>query len=64
MGKGHIQFMIGILILIFGIYQLYFSITIENTSAQGISLGMGAVFILWGLREIIGSEFVWGENEK
>ena len=51
------QLVMSLLLLGFGTYLLYSSININliNEDAGGILLGQGAILILWGLRELIGS---------
>ena len=64
MNKGWIQFIIGLILALFGIYQVYESTIIGNVFAEGVLIGQGCVFLLWGIRELIGSGFKGSKEVK
>ena len=53
--KRIIQLIIGILFFSLGTYFSYESITMPTFFSQGLLVGQGSVFLLWGIREIAGS---------
>ena len=57
MKTKNIQLVIGIFFLILGAYQVNDSVTINYPFVQGIVLGVGSMFVIWGIREIIGYAF-------
>ena len=54
----------GVCLFVFGFYLSFESINITQKEIQGIMLGQGAVFILWGIKEIISSLLKKGEKNE
>jgi hypothetical protein len=48
------QLIIGCILLILGIWLGYSSFNMPTYSTEGLLLGQSSVFVLWGIREIIG----------
>jgi hypothetical protein len=48
------KIIIGIILIIFSLYLIYSSYNMPTYSSQEILLGQGSVFMLWGIRELIG----------
>lgn len=48
------KIVIGILFIFYSFYSMYDSFNMPTYLSQGLIFGQGSIFLLWGLREIIG----------